>query len=48
MIAYWGIEELGLKGVEIASYFNVKRPAINKLTKMGEKVIKRMDIKLIS
>ena len=48
IIAYWGIEELGLKGVEIASFFGVKRPAINKMTKIGEAVIKRMKLKLIS
>jgi REP-associated tyrosine transposase len=48
MLAYWGVEELGFKGIDVARFLGVKRPAINQMMKIGAEYISQTGLKLIN
>ncbi len=48
LIAYWGYNELGMSGSAIARYFGIKRPSLDKLIAIGERVVNERSLKLIS
>jgi hypothetical protein len=48
MLAYWGVEELGLKGIDVARFLGVERPAIDQMMKIGAEYISQTGLKLIN
>lgn len=48
LIAYWGIQELGLSGQDLARYFGVSRQAVSKMSFKGKGHVQEHGIKLLS
>jgi len=47
LICYWGHNDLGISGAELARSLRISRPAVSKNIGVGEKVIKNKKLKLI-
>jgi putative transposase len=48
LIAYWGTQELGLSGQELAKYLDVSRQAVSKKVAQGRHYVEKQGIKLLS
>lgn len=48
VICYLGYSQLGLKGTELARFFNIARPSVSKAIQRGDKFVKENSLKLLN